>query len=449
MRGGWAVWWSGLCSVVALGVSPAAAQAPEAVLLLDGEVARGGAERVVEVVKAQMMRIHRVVPGTDAVDLARREPQCGSEGGPDRVVAQTRAGSDLFFGQTDLDGATRALEEAMAAFFESPCIARGDEAVLREVCAGAVLLVRLYLLRGQTRQARDLARRVAVVFPPGMVEGTHEPPEVLELVSSLRTEGQEASVTVGPKGRAEGTRLLVNGIPVGGGSPWQVRMAPGVPHELAVLTASGSAYVWRGLVGAQGVHLDLDVADQVLSGPMETLRLAEGVDPAEEGLSVARRIAEVSRRTVLLVRAGRDGAVRVEEVPGGRGPARELMRLRPLSGQDSGIEVVVEPGGPLLSRPAWPWPYIAAGAALGLLGAGVYLNVAANRDADAVNQGLDNRAHDYWVHRNAAIACYALAGASGAAAVVLSFLRPEPRNRFIVLGSPMEGGGFVSLGGAF
>lgn len=448
-RHGMEVGWSGACAVAVLLATSAAAQVPEAVLLMDAEAARSASGRVAEVVRAQMMRIHRVVPGPDAMDLARREPACEGENGLKPLIDRVRAGSDLFFERTDLDGAAQALGEAVAPFFEHPCAARGDEAALGEVCAGAALLVRLHLLRGRTREAEDIARRVANLFPAGMVEETHEPPEVLALISAARDEGREVEVAVTPADRAAGARLLVNGVLGHGDAPWRVRLSPGGRHELAVLTASGAAYVWEGVAAGRGIRLDLDLADRVVPGPKDSLRLAEGVDPGVDGTATARRLAEVTGRTVLFARAGTDGWVRVEEATAGRDATRELLRLKAGPEPGSGIEVVVEPGGPLLSRPAWPWPYVAAGVAAGLLGAGVYLNVAANRDADAVNRGSGNRVGDYRTHRNWAIACYALAGASGAAAVLLAFLKPEPRDRFVVFGAPAAGGGFVSLGSRF
>ncbi len=442
-------WWFGACTLAALLATPAEAQVLEAVLLMDAEAAQSASGRVAEVVRAQMMRIHRVVPGPDTLHLARRQPACEGESGLKPLLERLRTGSDLFFERTDLEGAARALGDALAPFFEHPCVARGDETVLRQVCAGAALLVRLHLLRGRTREAQDIARRVAHLFPAAMVAATNEPPEVQALVFAAREEGREVEVAVTPADRAAGARLLVNGVLGRGDAPWRVRLAPGARHELAVLTASGAAYAWQGVAAGQRIRLDLDLADWVVPGPRDSLRLAEGVDPGADGTATARRLAEVTGRTVLFARAGPGGWVRVEEVTFGRGATRELLRLKAGPEPGSGIEVVVEPGGPLLSRPAWPWPYVAAGAAAGLLGAGIYLNVAANRDADAVNRGSANRAGDYRTHRNWAIACYALAGASGAAAVLLAFLKPEPRDRFVVFGAPAGSGGLVSLGGAF
>lgn len=434
------------CAVASwLATTPATAQVPDAILLMDGEAARGGSGRLAEVVRAQMLRIHRVVPGLDAVALARREPTCEGRDLLETLLDQARAGSDLFFERTDLEGASRVLEDAVAPFFERPCLARGEEAALRAVCAGAALLVRLYLLRGRSKEAEGLARLLARVFPATMVEETQEPPEVLALIAGARAQAREVEVAVTPADRAAGAMLLVNGVSAGGQAPWRVRLPPGGSHELAVLTQSGSAYVWHGVPDGPDLRLDLDLADRVAPGPDNALRLVEGVD----GTAVARRLVEVSGRTVLVARAGDDGWVRVERFAPGQAAIHELLRLRARPEPGSGVEVVVEPGGPLLSRPAWPWPYVAAGAAAGLLGAGIYLNVTANRDADAVNRGSANRVGDYRTHRNWALACYALAGASGAAAVLLFFLKPEPRDRFVVLGAPVEGGGLVSLGGGF
>ncbi len=442
----WPVGWSLASAVVLLLVTtPATAQVPEAILLMDGEAAQSGSGRVAEVVRAQMMRIYRVVSGPEAVALARREPACEGQDLLGTLLQKVRDGSDLFFERTDLEGASRVLDGAVALFFERPCLARGEEAALRAMCAGATLLVRLHLLRGQTREAEGLARLVARVFPARMVEETQEPPEVLALVAGARAHGREIEVTVSPAERVAGAMLLVNGTPANGEAPWRVRLPLGGSHELTVLTASGASYAWRGLPEGPGLRLDLDLADRVMPGPENSLRLAEGVN----GTATARRLAEVAGRTVLFARAGDDGWVRVERFAPGQAATRELMRLRVLPEPRSGVEVVVEPGGPLLSRPAWPWPYVAAGAAAGLLGAGIYLNVAANRDADAVNRGSANRVGDYRTHRNWAIACYALSGASGAAAVLLLFLKPQPRDRFVVLGTPVEGGGLVSLRGGF
>lgn len=429
--------------------SSAKTEVPEAVLLLDHEAASGAAGRIVEVIRAQMMRIYRVVPGENAVVLAQREPACETGAGLARVLEGVRSGSDLFFERTDLDGSMKTLEEAVFNFFERPCVVRGEEAALREVCAGAALLLRLRLLRGRTREAEALAFRIATTFPAGMVEETHEPPEVLALIASARQKGLKTVLSVTPANRATGARLLVNGMSGEGEGPWQVYLAPGAHHELTVMTATGAVYVWRGSPRGQDIHLDLTLADRLVVGPKEAVKLTDGRDSPTEGASVAKLLAQVTGRTVLYAHGENDGWIIVEEVIPGRETARELLRLKPRADIGLGIDVVVDPAGPLLYRPTWPWPYIAAGAAAGLLGAGIYLNVAANRDADAVNRGYSNRVQEYWTHRRWSIVCYALAGASGASAVLLALLRPQLRDRFVVYGTPDEGGGFVSVLGGF
>lgn len=421
------------------------AQVPEAVLVMDSGAARTS-DRTVEVIRAQMMRIYRVVPAHSALGPTHRDAACETKDAS--IVTRVRTGSDLFFEHTDLDGAAQVLDEAVTAFLERPCVLRGDEASLREVCAGAVLLVRIHLLLNRAREAQDLASRIAVVCPRPMVEASQEPPEVLDLVLDARVWSREVGVVVQPSHKTTGARVLFNGFPLDGKGPWPVRLSPGMSHEVAILTTGWGVHVWRGTEVPTLLHLDLDLSDRVEPGPENALRLSDGLSEAEQNATV-RQLADSIGRTVLFARTASEGWVRVEEVVPGRATQRELLRLRTLTSPSTGVEVVVEPEGPLLSRPSWPWPYIAAGAAAGLLGVGIYLNVAANRDAKAVNRGEANRVEDYWTRRNWAIACYALAGASGATAIALFLLRPEPKDRFVVFGGPWRDGAFLRLGKGF
>jgi len=435
-------------AIAILFASPASARSAGALMLMDRGLAAHAQDRILEVVRAQMLRIHRVVPASTVLTLAQRRPECepGSSRGAE-ALANAREGISAFFEQTDLLRATRLLEQAVSSFLDRPCILRGDEAAIQDLCAGGALLVRLYLLQGRGDEAQRLARRLTRALPVERLAATGEPPEVLGLFTSPREEVRDVDGTAGPEDRAAGATWLAGAVSSAQGARARIQFVGPGPHVVALLTRDGRAYEWSGTLDGPHLSLDLELAERVQPGPSGSLQPALETEQPDRLLDTARLVASITHHTVLLVQSDPQW-VRVEEVAPDRDHPRELLRLRPVEEPRDGIEVVVEPGGPLLTRPAWPWPYLAAGVSVSFLGAGVALNILANRDAKAVNDG-ENRVSEYRTRRAWAIASYSAAGVSAGAAVVLFLLRPDPTERFIVFGTGPGGGGGVSLSGSF
>lgn len=414
-----------LTTLLVLLPSVSLASPPETVLLLDSQ--EGAiSTRAMEVVKAHLMRIYRVVDATEAIPILEREPGCDTDGKATELTAKLQRGVELFFEKTDIEGATSILSKATTDFFAAPCILRGDRASFREVCRISVMLVRLYLLLGRQDEASHLGFHVRAFCPAEIIQQSEEPPEVTSFVLEKEVGHLEAEVRL----REPETMsvLLVNGLPqVIGNGAMTVRLPQGVVSEIALIDTSGKAFVWRGVGKRRTYEFHVGLAGKVRAGPSGSLQLIGG--SAEE---VARELTLAYGYTVLLVKSQDDGLVRVVLVESGQGSERILMELRPLNEKNGGFEVSVEPGGPLLARPAWPWPYVALGASAALLGAGIYLNVLTNNDAKAVNDGRENRVADYQTHRRWSIACYSVAGVTAAAGIVLFLLKPEAKEKFIV-----------------
>jgi hypothetical protein len=290
------------------------------------------------------------------------------------------------------------------------------------ILAGAVLLgrVRMY---GSQAEAAALARRIAIVFPGKAVDALDVPPEVERFLAGVRrdVESVQAALTVrvAPTDAAADVYGAVDGQPLA--RPWN-RVVPAGPHEIAVFRPDGTAATLRLVTADRPVtaQFDLVLAGALQAGPSGTLIRSGGPGPE----AVARRVAEVTDRTVLDVEGAATDRIRVSSVS----PAAVRTDLMVLHPDGASFDVSVSPGAPTLARPAWPWPWVAAGAAAGLLGAGIGLNVASNQAAAAVQDRVAARDS----YRAEAITCYALAGAGAVTSILLFVLRPPPATHFRV-----------------
>ncbi|NOZ02152.1 MAG: hypothetical protein GXP54_09720 [Deltaproteobacteria bacterium] len=447
----------GLFEHPALGAAP---QRTRAFILMDRNLeASPDATRMVDAIRAEVVGLYEIASFKDYGELAGIPGACSPERVAKRrkaLLAGIREGAALFYDSTAVMAATRTLDSATNDFFAAPCLLAGDREALRETCEGAVLLVRLNLFQKKRKEASALARRIALVFGREMVDTVDVPPDVATFLADVRREVESSTalvqINVAPDATVKGARLYRDGFQVPGASTWLVRVPEGV-HEWTLVTGSGLILNRRMDNRGKDGSLVFDpyLVGKVAAGPSGTLALVPGPDGAERAGRVAQRIADLTGATVLVARGPRAAepsgwiTVRVVDKDGAAGS--ELIRLRP--GPDGGdMEVLVDSKGPLAVRSAWPWPWVTAGVSAGFLAAGAYLNWAANQDADAINRGR-NKVASYNKNRTWAIVNYALAAAGAGTAVILYFVRPKHRSRFIIGASPVEDGAALSLTGRF
>ncbi|MBM4396063.1 MAG: PEGA domain-containing protein [Deltaproteobacteria bacterium] len=426
----------------------AAAAEPEAILVLDGAPPdQAAAGRSLRAVAAQVRDSWRVVPATGAIELAMTDATCSAEAAGRTVpplVSKLREAQHLFFVETAVEDATEALAAALQPLLDHPCLlARLGEA-RSEAAAGAVL--RLHLGEGRPEKAATLARRLALAFPRAEISAVDVPPEVGRFLDGIRSDLESVSttLTVGavPATAAGGASLVVDGRKMPGGAPWSVPVPAGT-HEVTVLQPGGGAVTRRVVTGDRptSVEFDLVLAGALVAGPESSLVLLP--EPSRpDAPAVCRRVAEVTGRTVLLVRdAG--GAASVAAVPPSGAERPDLIRMAP---SGDGFDLTVARDAPFLRRAPWPWPWVAAGTAAGALAAAVALNVTANQAARDVNAGA-NRVSEQRSLKAGAIACYSIAAAGATAAALLWVFRPPPRTTFHV--GPTAGGWSLGLAHSF
>lgn len=408
-----------------LGFAPlipkAFARAPSALMLLDSAQLPGS--RLAEVASEQVSRVYRIVYPEASLGLSEYLEDCDRERREDlqkALLQDLERASDFFFSHADVERATVLLTSALRRIGEEPCLLMERPTI----CPAQGLLVRLLLLQDRKKEASLQAQKTAVLCGPFDMAKTNEPPEVLDLIEKARSRCTN-EVRVEVRGDSGEGRLFVGGVEVPKGLPMVLSLPEGT-YPLVYVDSKGK--VFRKEVEAREALTVFDVALSRLlrQGPQGTLVLT----PLAKGreFEVASKVASLFRGAVVLLRSQGDGSLMVEAFEGEAGGARHLMSLRPL---EEGVEVRVEPQGPFLSRPSWPWPYVTGGLALGLLGAGIYLNVLANRDAGAISDGT-NRLSDYRIHRRWAIGCYSGASAMGVATALLFLFRPDLKDRFIV-----------------
>ncbi len=426
-----------------------ASDVPEAVLLLPAVPADPGpAARLLAVARDQVSPAWRVVPAAGLVEFARTDPTCtGAEAA--RIVADVlvgvRDGQRLFYDDTAIDRAQETLSVAVDRYLEHPCSFGALASERLEVCAGAVLLARL-LIAPRPEAAAALARRIAHAFPAEAVRSVDVPPEAARFLAGIRADVEsvrtDLTVAATPAPEAAGAVLVVDGRVFRSDPPWAVPVAAGA-HEVAILLRSGQAVSRRVVTGdaPARVEFDLVLGGALGPGPEGSLVLSGERARPEDAPGIARRVAEVTGRTVLLVSGEIGEGVRVTpfDRSGERG---EILALRPLAEPPGAIDVTIPAEAPIVERPPWPWPWVSLGASAALLAAGIGLNVAANREAAGINEG-ENRLSAWHGLRAGSITCYALSGAGAAAAVVLLVLHPSPRTHLVV------GPDRIQLGTAF
>jgi len=341
-------------------------------------------------------------------------------------------GLRLFYEKTDIDAATRALEDTLADVLASPCILASGTTAMSEFPEAAQTLIRLHMMKGNSDKAATLALAVL----PWLREGglrQDAPPEVLRFVdgveATLPPPSDPLRIIIDPPELADGTTLVVDGRHISGQAPWSLQLRSG-QHEIAVSTPMGLTYYRRANIPQSGkeLHIDLALAAVLDNGPDGAIQL-KGV-PTDNAERTATRIAAASSSSVMLVRAAAElGGLDVERigVDGSIQPWLQV-RIRPEGGHIINLGI----GEAQAAAPAWPWPWVAAGVSAGSLTAAILLNVAANRDARAINRG-ENILSRQQSERNASIACYAVSGAAAAGAIVLAILKPKPATSVIIL----------------
>ena len=426
-----------VCAPVGARAEPASGAA-EAIVLLDREPADAAAAgRVVRAIRQQVARAYRAVPAPDVAEIARPDPACSAgemASSAATILVDMREGQRQFYEETSIDAARTALARGFDRSAAHPCVMGRLKVEKAEVCSGAVLLVRVHLMDGKPEAASAVARRMSVMFPKALVDAVDVPPEVGRFLAGVREDVDQGSgslrVRAVPEAAASGAVLVVDGAPAEGSQPWSVKVASG-QHEVTVLLGDGSAVTRRVAAGPDvvPVEIDLVLAGAVVPGPEGSLALAPARKPGDAP-AVARRLAEVTGRTILVVRDEAGASLLGSVQPSG--PVRDrVAAFRPIASPAGAFEVAVAADGPLAVRPSWPWPWAAAGASGAFLTVAAVMNWQANRETDKVNQGT-NRVSTRGIYRGLAIGGYTVSAAAAAAAVVLYFTRPAPQTRFVV-----------------
>jgi len=420
---------------------------PRAVILLDREPADAQrAAMQIRVARGRLEPAWRVEDASSLAGLAWPDPGCDPRPRDDRagrVLQGLRGGATRFYDETDVEAARAALQLAIDAFLESPCVFADDPRGRSEATAGAVLLLRLHLLAGRPEAAADLGRRLLRTFGADELASVDVPPEVTEFLERVRDDASAALVPLEVVliGNSPGATVLVDGRALPSGSSL-AQVARGV-HAVTVL-AGGSARTRRVRVeGPDRVVLDLALSSLVRPGPEGTL---VAVSPADLGGGLAGRLSVLTGCTVVQM-SGTGGNEPVEASvvadPSGRTLPGIVLRLERAGGDGSVLAIA---SGPLARRKPWPWPWVTGAASAGLLAAGIVLNVQANRSADAVNAGT-NRLDDWRSRRAGSIACYTLAAVAGAGTIALAILGRPAAERVVL--SPIPGGAAAGVHGTF
>lgn len=432
-------WWM---PVLVLCVARSGLASPEAVLVIEEAV--GFQElshpEVLDQVQRQVSRRWRIRPFLSLPGLLEREPRCDREPRREqarRLLGEVEQAQAAFFQRIDPDEARERLEGILEGFRGLPCVV--FEESLRQALAEAGLLqVRLLLMEGRPEAAATVARELLLWHEVSRLPMDHVPPEVRDFLDRTVRDRERSLVPLEATDLPEGWSLLVDGTPV-----LQDRRVVVGRHRVDLL---GPEEAFRGFIDVTtGIRWvpRLDLSRVFQPGPRGTL-WAGSVTGAEWD----RRLAEAYGVDVLRLRASAvAGTCRVEVTASARDlPRQEVLWIDLRDLRRNQIQMVRK--GVLVQRVPWYWAPLSGAISLGLVAAGVALNVQANRTMEAITGGED-RVATWRSQRQGSVTCYALGAALGVAAAALTWASHgmPARSTLPVSGPPETGGSSASLWG--
>ncbi|HOU53380.1 MAG TPA: hypothetical protein PLQ97_05570 [Myxococcota bacterium] len=406
-------WWM---SFLVLCLARSGLAAPEAVLVIEDAVGFQdlSSPGVLEQVQRQVSRRWRIRPFQSLPGLMEREPRCDREPRMERarrLLGEIEQAQAAFFQRIDPDEARERLEGILEGVRGLPCVVFEDS--LRQALSEAGLLqVRLLLMDGRPEAAATVARELLLWQEVSRLPVDHVPPEVRDFLDRTVRDRERSLVPVAATDLPEGWSLLVDGYPVSPVREW--RLVAG-RHRMDLL---GPEEAFRGSIDVTtGVRWvpRVDLSRVFQPGPGGTLWAGSTTGPEWD-----RRLAEVYGVDVLRLRASPvAGTGRVEVTASARDlPRQEVLWIDLRDLPRDRLQVVRK--GVLVQQVPYYWALLSGAISVGLVAAGVGLNVQANRTMDAIVGGED-RVAAWRSQRQGSITCYALGAALGVAAAALTW----------------------------
>lgn len=418
--------------------------APEAVIVVEESAGFQGiaSAGVLEQVHRQVARRWRIRTFRSLPGLMEREPRC--DFGPRleqarRILGEIDQALAAFFHRIDPDEARERLGGILEEVRALPCVARED--VLRQHLAEAALLqVRLLLMDGRPEAATEVARDLLQWQEASRLPLEHVPPEVREFLGRTVRDREGSLVAMPAVDLPGGWDLLVDGFPIPGDREWKVVAGR---HRADLLGPKESFRAFFEATAGVSFEVREDLSRAFQPGPEGTLWAA-----STTGVDWDRRLAEAYGVDVLRLRpSGVAGTGRLEmTASSGDLPRQEVLWIDLRDLPEDRMQVVRK--GVLVQRVPWYWAPLSGALSMGLVAAGVALNVQANRTMEAITAGED-RLRTWRSQRQGSIASYALGAALGVTAAALTWASHgmPSRSSLPVSGQQGTGGPSASVPG--
>jgi len=357
-------------------------------------------------------------------------PECAPE--PSRTAASSVAdelarGSSLFFDSMNTAEAARVTTAALERHFASPCFSAANPDLHSLACGAAALLVRLLLIQGLPESASSWVSRVEPICGAAVFPGPDIPPDVAAFVHKVASDRGMARQAAADNVRficgGACPQIFIDGVAVGSRTTAFDVGLPAGRHRIDVQgTEDGRVFWMTATVDFDGLPATFAVLPGVRLTQSGAWSFVTDGDPSAVAGAIGRAL---DASVVGIVPSGAEGC--------------RLVLLHDRLGMSSGrvlADVVPEGEGVTFTSPAgsplelgkarkWPWPWVTGSLSVGLLSAGIALNVMQQKTEDS-DRPLSRKYGD------AAIAGYVTAGAGLLSTILLAVLKPDPdRSVFI------------------
>jgi len=370
-------------------------------ILLVGEGGAGRAEKAIESLKDYEFVLPRemIFFHTDECPLDDADARISE------ISVAIDDASSLFYENAAIKPAEEKLRWALAQMVNAPCAGIGNKRFLKKMFSGSILLIRI-LLATKNPDAEQVASLVFSRFWFLPLTDLDIPPGVRDFLET-HARKEKRKIRVLQKGKEELVVVIDRNIV--GQEKEVLADCPQGEHDIAFMSKKGKLYA--GKIRLSSDEQTIRVYEPFLT---EGFSLQENaiVLPVARLEKTATELSSFLGMPVVVLQDTAEGQVVFEFTEKEK---REVFRSVPK-------EVVSAPVHKKTNLRAWG--YAIGGVAVGLLGAGIALNIMANQRVSDINSG-HNRIAQFNQYKWASIACYAGAGASGVASLVLILLKKD------------------------